>query len=495
MNAQEHCFCQIFGEIKWFPRHNSVDLFRFDWHQIYVIVKYTHISHKEQKTFKGIQVMFDFLSKRFGSIFNQFGKKKLQESDLQDTLQLIVDSLLEADVPHDLAQQFIKEVKEEAVGKQIIKSLKPGDQFVKIVHDKLKQFLGGDSVGLQITYPATILVMGLQGSGKTTTIAKLAHLVEQQEKRKKRMLFASVDFYRPAAIDQLEQLSQKVGVNFYRSLKADPIEAVVDIKCHFEAQGYDLLFLDTAGRLHVDQDMLHELVTIKKLIKPTHSILILDAMTGQESLNVAKSFDQAVGFEYAILTKMDSDTRGGAAFSFRYALKKPILFVGVGEKVHDIQEFKPDRMAGRILDMGDIVTLAERAEKQIQKDEQESLYDAMSKGRLTLQDFAKQLEMVGKLGSISSLMKYLPGMGSLNISEDMVQKGELELKKFKAIIGSMTKKERVKPEILDSSRKKRVAQGAGVMVTDVNLLLSRFQESQQYVKLLSKFGRGQGFFK
>lgn len=439
--------------------------------------------------------MFDLLSKRFGSIFNQFGKKRLQESDLQDTLQLIVDSLLEADVPHDLAQQFAQEVKKEAVGKQIIKGLKPGDQFVKIVHDKLKQFLGGSAVDINFEYPATILVMGLQGSGKTTTISKLAYFVEQQEKRDKRVLFASVDFYRPAAIDQLEQLSQKIGANFYRSEKIDPIEAAVDIKDYFEEQKYDLLFLDTAGRLHIDQDMLRELVSIKKLVKPTHNILILDAMTGQESLNVAKSFDEAVGFEYAVLTKMDSDTRGGAAFSFRYALKKPILFVGVGERVQDIQEFKPDRMAGRILDMGDIVTLAERAEKEIQNDEQESLYDAMSKGRLTLQDFAKQLEMVGRLGSVSSLMKYLPGMGSLNISEDMLQKGELELKKFKAIIGSMTKKERIKPEILDGSRKKRVAHGAGVAVTDVNLLLSRFQESQQYVKLLSKFGRGQGFFK
>lgn len=439
--------------------------------------------------------MFDFLSKRFGSIFDQFGKKKLNEADLKETLQLIVDSLLEADVPYDLADQFVRDVQQEVIGQQVIKSLKPGDQFIKIVHDKLKQFLGGPSTEFKPNYPVKILVMGLQGSGKTTSIAKLAHLLEQQQKGKKRVLFASVDFYRPAAIDQLQQLSQKVSVDFYRSVKTDPIEATADICNHFQTNRYDMLFLDTAGRLHVDQTMLDELVSIKKLVEPTYSFLILDAMTGQESLNVAKTFDQAVGFEYAMLTKMDSDTRGGAAFSFRYALKKPILFVGVGEKIQDIQEFKPDRMAGRILDMGDIVTLAERAEKQIQKSDHDSLYEAMSKGRLTLDDFAKQMEMMGKLGSISSVMKYLPGMGSLNLSEEMIQKGEAELKKFKAIISSMTKKERIKPAILDGSRKNRIARGAGLQVSDVNLLLSRFEESQQYVKLLSKFGRGQGFFR
>ena len=438
--------------------------------------------------------MFDFLSKKFASIFSRIGKIHLIEDNIQETVQTVVDALLEADVPHDLAQAFARDLQQEVIGKQIAKSLKPGEQFVKIVHDRLKQFLGGEGqADVNFNKPTKVLVMGLQGSGKTTSIAKLAHLVQQ--KNKKKILLASVDFYRPAAVDQLEQLACTIDVDFYRSTKTDPVKATSDICDVYQKGYYDMLFLDTAGRLHIDNNMLDELRQIKQLVVPQCSFLMLDAMTGQESLNVAKAFDQAIGFDYAMLTKMDSDTRGGAAFSFRYALKKPIIYVGTGEKIGDIEQFRPERMAGRILDMGDIVTLAERAEKQIKAGDQESLMAAMSSGRFTLEDFAKQMEMMGKLGSMSSMMKYLPGMVRLDISADMIQKGEVDLKKFKALINSMTQKERKTPKILNGSRKTRIARGAGLQVEDVNLLLSRFEQSQQYVKLLGKFGRGQRFFR
>ncbi len=438
--------------------------------------------------------MFDFLSKKFASIFDRIGQKHLTEDNIKETVQTVVEALLEADVPHDLAQAFAQDLQREVIGKKITKSLKPGEQFVKIMHDRLKQFLGGGEQEVEINFdkPAKILVMGLQGSGKTTSIAKLAHLVQQ--KSKKKILLASVDFYRPAAVDQLEQLAQKIAVDFYRSTETDPVKATAQICTIYQKERYDMLFLDTAGRLHIDNTMLKELRQIKQLVVPQSSFLVLDAMTGQESLNVAKAFDQEVGFDHAMLTKMDSDTRGGAAFSFRYALKKPIMYVGMGEKMGDIERFRPERMAGRILDMGDIVTLAERAEKQIKASEQESLMAAMSSGRFSLKDFAKQMEMMDKLGSMSSMMKYLPGMGSLNISADMVQKGESDLKKFKALISSMTQKEQKTPKILNESRKMRIARGAGLLVADLNLLLSRFEEIQQYVKLLGKFGRGQRFF-
>lgn len=440
--------------------------------------------------------MFDFLSKRFATIFDRFGKNKVLTADnMQETMHTIKDALLEADVPHSLVEVFVEDVQKEVVGQKVLKSLKPGEQFVKVVHDRLKEFLGGTvQQDFAFKTPAVVLVMGLQGSGKTTSIAKMAHFAKQQNKDAN-ILLASVDFYRPAAIDQLEILAKSINASFYRSPLTDPVDAAKDIHAFYKANKFDLLFLDTAGRLHVDNTMLHELQQIKLMLQPEYNFLVLDAMTGQESLNVARAFDQAVGFDYAMLSKMDSDTRGGAAFSFRYALKKPIVFIGMGEKPTDLDMFRADRMAGRILDMGDVVTLAEKAEKQIAQEDQDSLMASLMKGELTLEDFARQMEMMSKIGSLSGIMKYLPGMGSMKISPEMIEQSERELKKFKAIMQSMTKKERLTPKILNTSRKERIAKGAGVGVADIHLLLSRFEQNQQYVKLLSKFGRGQGFFK
>jgi signal recognition particle subunit SRP54 len=445
--------------------------------------------------------MFDFLTNKFSSIFSKItGKISLTESDVDGVLASVKDALIEADVPLPLVQTFCDDIKQEVVGQKVLASLKPSDQLIKVVHDKLKAFLGGqDSVPFTFQLPSVVLVMGLQGSGKTTSIAKMAYLVSQEAKAKgkeRRILLASVDFYRPAAIDQLEILAKQVpGATFYRATGTDPVQAAQEIYAFYQKGLFELLFLDTAGRLHIDDQMIAEVQAIDKQLKPKYKLLVLDAMTGQESLAIARAFNGAVGFNGAVLTKLDSDTRAGAAFAFRYALKKPILFVGSGEKVADLERLYPERLAGRILGMGDIATLVEKTNEKIKQSEQQAIERSFAKGHMTLQDFADQLKMMQKLGSLSQIMKYMPGAGNANFSPEMVQKGEVELKKFSAIISSMTQKERVLPRILDASRKKRVAQGAGVTVSDINLLLERFEQSQQYVKLLKKFGRFPGLFK
>lgn len=438
--------------------------------------------------------MFDFLSKKFSQVFSRItGKGQLTEQNVQEALEKVRDALLEADVPHALISDFIGAIKQEIVGQKVTEALKPGEQFIKIVHQRLLHFLGGATVtDFSFQIPSTVMVMGLQGSGKTTTLAKLARFVQKQaEKRGKErnILLASVDFYRPAAIDQLELLAKQVGVGFYRAQSKDPVAAAKEIGAYAKKEFYELVFLDTAGRLHVDNQMLEELRSIDYLVRPKYKFLVLDAMTGQESLNVAKAFEQAVQFNSAILTKMDSDTRGGAAFAFRYELKKPILFVGTGEKPGDIEQFRPERMADRILGMGDVLSLIEKAEEKIKQEEQDSIMRSFRSGKMTLQDFADQMNMVGKLGPLAKLAKYLPGMSGANISPEMLQKGEKEIKKFKAIISSMTPKERLYPRILDGSRKKRIAKGAGVTPADVNALLQRFEQSQQFAKLFKRFGR------
>lgn len=443
--------------------------------------------------------MFDFLSNKFSSIFSHLtGKGKLTESDIDDVLAKVKDALIEADVPLALVQTFCDDIKKEVAGQKVLTSLKPSEHLIKVVHDKLKSFLGGqDSVPFTFQLPSIVMVMGLQGSGKTTSIGKMAYLMSSEAKTKgkdRRILMASVDFYRPAAVDQLEILAKQVpGATFYRAQSTDPIQAAKEIMAFYQKGLFELLFLDTAGRLHVDEQMLEELKQINAALKPKYKILVLDAMTGQESLAVAEQFNKAVGFDMAVLTKMDSNTRAGAAFAFRYALKKPIVFVGSGEKIADLERLYPERLAGRILGMGDITSLLERANEKIKQSEQESLEKALSKGQLSLQDFADQLKMMQKLGSLSQIVKYMPGGANPALSPEVIQKGEVELKKFGAIISSMTHKERIMPKILDASRKKRIASGAGVTVTDINLLLERFEQSQQYVKLLKKFGRFPGF--
>lgn len=443
--------------------------------------------------------MFDFLSEKFSTIFSSLvGTSKLSEDNIEEAIVKVQDSLLESDVPYDIVQQFIAQVKEEAIGQKVVKSLNPADQFIKIIYDRLVNFLSVADKQTQFSLPscATLLVMGLQGSGKTTSIAKLVYFLKKKG-LKKNILVASVDFYRPAAIDQLGILAKQVGVDFYRAQSTDPIEAAREIQRRFNDGSYDLLMLDTAGRLHVDGQMLQELKDLDAIIQPSKKILVLDAMTGQESLNVAKAFEQAVGFDGALLTKTDSDTRAGASFAFAYALKKPILFVGTGEKVDELAQFYPDRAAKRILGMGDIDTLLERANEQIKQEEQDAAAKAFMSGEFSLDDFARQMDMMKRIGSLGSILKFLPGMSGMagQLSKEKIAQGEQEMKRFRVIINSMTADERRFPSTIDKSRTARIAKGAGVTQADVRALLEKFEQSKQFVKLLKKNKSFGNFFK
>ena len=434
--------------------------------------------------------MFDFLSEKFSSLFSSLSESSsITENNIEETLCAVEAGLLEADVPYGVVQQFVESVKKEVVGQKVIAQLKPAEQLMKVVQDKIIDFLGGQERAFSLSFPATIMVMGLQGSGKTTTIGKLAYKIKKDTEKNnqiKKIVVGSIDFYRPAAIEQLEILARQVGIDFYRAQNSDPVLAAKEIYSFAQRNGYDVTLLDTAGRLHIDNTMLQELQDVDALLQPTYKFLVLDAMIGQESLAVAKAFNDIIGFQGAILTKMDSDTRGGAAFAFRFVLKKPILFIGEGEKVTDLNLFYPDRAAERILGMGDIRSLIERAEEKIAAHEQEKAEKAFKSGTFSLQDFADQMSMMNKLGSLSQLLKYMPGVPA-GISPDMIQKGEAELVKFRAIISSMTPKERLNERILNDSQMQRIAHGAGVKKEDVAILLKRFEEAKQYVKLLNRF--------
>ncbi len=444
--------------------------------------------------------MFGFLSEKFSSVLGWLkNKSHLTQDNIEEAVKQVRDALLEADVPYGVIEDFLSQVKQEAVGLKIHQALNPGQQFIKVVHDKVLEFLGGRQsfASVSLPIPAVVLVMGLQGSGKTTTTAKLAYWFKQQaEKRKKsrRILLCSVDFYRPAALEQLKILSAQVGVDYYgtRELK-NPIAAAREACAYFKDGGYEYLLLDTAGRLHVDTAMMDELKEVNRLVNPKYKFLVLDAMTGQESLSVATTFNTAVGFDAAILTKMDSDTRGGAAFAFRYQLKRPIFFVGVGEKLDDFEEFIPERMASRMIGMGDMMTLIEKATEVMDDSQHQGLEKNFLSGKFSLDDFAEQMALIQNMGSLQKIVRYLPGMGGL--SPDDFHKGEQEMKKFRAIISSMNKKERLLPTLLDGSRKKRIAMGAGVRVEDVNILLQRFEQSRQFAKILKKGGIMKGLFK
>jgi signal recognition particle subunit SRP54 len=442
--------------------------------------------------------MFDFLSQKFSGVLGWLkNKSRLTDENISQAVSQVREALIEADVPVDIVQTFLDRVKSEIVGSKKLSSINPGQQMIKVVHDRLLEFLGGKNVVTNVSFqiPSVIMVVGLQGSGKTTTVAKVASLVLSQAKKRgkhRRILLASVDFYRPAAIEQLKILAGKIDVDFYSASSNDPVAASKEIHDYFKANRYELLFLDTAGRLQVDKPMMEELCTINSKLAPKYKFLVLDAMTGQESLNVAKSFDDAIGFDSAILTKMDSDSRGGAAFAFRYALNKPISFVGSGEKIEDLENFIPERMAGRILGMGDLLTLIEKAVEQDDYKQHENSTKRFMEGSFSLKDFAEQISFMDKLGSLQKISRYLPGMGS--IPTQAVEQGQTDMKRFKVIISSMTPKERIMPNILDASRKKRIASGSGVNVQDINQLLQRFEQSKQFVKMFKKSGLKNRFF-
>lgn len=443
--------------------------------------------------------MFDFLSEKLSGVLGWLKNKgRLTEENITQATTQVRTSLLEADVPHEVVDAFLAQVQQEMIGRKIHQSLNPGQQLIKVVHDQVLEFLGGKNFIANVSFqiPSVVMVMGLQGSGKTTTTAKIAHYIQDQAKKRgktRRILLGSVDFYRPAAIDQLEILAGQVGSSFFRAQSKDPVKAAQELQAYFKNNNFEHLLLDTAGRLHVDTSLMEELKIINARLQPKYKFLVLDAMTGQESLAVAKAFDSAIGFDYGILSKMDSDTRGGSAFGFRYSLKKPILFVGVGEKPEDLEAFIPERMTTRILGMGDIMTLIEKATDQISEQEQKSMTQNFIDGRFSLKDFAEQMAMLDKLGSLQKISRYLPGMGSL--SPEVMEKGQVEMKRFRAIISSMTHKEKLMPDIIDASRRKRIAAGAGTSVQDVNQLLQRFEQSKGMIKMMKSSGMMRKFFK
>lgn len=435
--------------------------------------------------------MFDFLTQKFSSIFTGLlNQKTITVANIDETLQKVREALLDADVPYEIVQEFSKQVQADVLGKKLEKSLKPGEQLAKLVHDRLQTFMGGVVTPVSFQIPSVIMLVGLQGSGKTTTAAKIANYINQMAQKRgksRKILLGSVDFYRPAAIDQLEILAKQIGVDFYRANQTEPVLAAQEIYQKYKTSGYEHLILDTAGRLHIDNQMLLELTKIDQELSPKYKILVLDAMTGQESLKIAQAFDQAVGITSAVLSKIDSETRGGVAFAFSYAVKKPVSFVGVGEKVADLEQFYPDRMAQRILGMGDLQSLIERAEDKISQAEQSRLESSMAQGKFSLQDFADQMAMMSKMGSLTKIMGYMPGLGA-KLTPEQLKEGEQEMRKVQAIIGSMTVKERQNHKLLDASRIARIARGAGVKTTDIAIMLKKFEQSQQFVKLLKQSG-------
>jgi signal recognition particle subunit SRP54 len=434
--------------------------------------------------------MFDFLSRTISSIFSGLSREKtLSEGTLGNTFLRMEEALLEADVPLEATRSFLAEARQKLTGASLEKGLKPEEQMLKAVYDSLVGFLGGSDEGQteKLLAADRILVMGLQGAGKTTTIAKIARLIAKTHP-KKSLLVASVDFARPAAREQLAVSADAAGVASYLSTATDPLAAVGEISSYARQNGYSVVLLDTAGRLHVNNEMLEELRAVEAAFGPQKKIIVLDGMTGQESLRIARAFEQAVGFDGALITKMDSGARGGALFAFRYALKKPVYFLGTGEKVDDIEPFRAERVASRMLGMGDIATLVERANEKIKESEQERLNKAIQSGDITLEDFAAQIDMLSRMGPLVSILKMLPGGLGAAMSEEQMQQGEVEVKRSRSIINSMTLAERRSPALLDQSRKERIARGAGVSLKEVNDLLVRFEQGKQMLQQMKKMG-------
>ncbi len=433
--------------------------------------------------------MFSGLTQRLTNVFDKLNQRGiLREADVEAALRDIRIALLEADVSLPVVKHLIDEVRRQSVGEKVVKSTTPGQTVVKIVHDQILSMLGTAApLNLQAEPPIPFLMVGLQGSGKTTTTAKIANKL--QHRYGKKVLMASLDTQRPAAQQQLAILGQQIKVDTLPIIAGQkPIDITRRALQTAKLSGYDVVMLDTAGRLHVDEELMREVVAIHDLAKPVETLLVVDAMTGQDSVRIAQSFQQALALTGIVLSRMDGDARGGAALSMRHVTSCPIKLLGVGEKIADVEEFYPDRIASRILGMGDIVSLVEKAAQTIQKDEAEALANKMQKGQFDLNDLAKQLEQVGKMGGINSIVKMLPGMGKLQEKLAEHQIDERKILHQRAIISAMTKLERRNPDIIKASRKQRIAKGSGTSVQEVNRLLKQFQDMQRMMKFLGKSG-------
>ena len=424
--------------------------------------------------------MFESLGDRLQNAIDKIkGYGKITEDNIQDVVREIRLALLEADVNYKVVKQFIENVKEKALGEEVKKSLKPSELFVKIVKDELIELLGGEKEELKTTGGFNVLMMvGLQGSGKTTTIGKLANLL--RKKYNKKPLLIACDVYRPAAIDQLKQIGKELNITVYEEGKNDPVTIVNNGIKFAKENGYNYVLVDTAGRLHIDEDLMNELKNINEAIKCDEILLVIDSMMGQDAINVIEGFNGSLPLTGAVLTKLDGDTKGGVALSLRQLTNIPIKFIGVSEKMDGLEEFYPDRMATRILGMGDLMSMVEKAENIIDKDEAEDLAKKMNSGKFDLEDFLSQLKQIRKLGPLENLIKLLPGarkMGLNNVKVDPKDMAHLE-----AMILSMTKEERRNPDIIKASRKIRISKGSGRSVEEVNRLLKQFEQMKQMMK-------------
>jgi signal recognition particle subunit SRP54 len=445
--------------------------------------------------------MFDTLSSKLQNAFrNLRGLGKISESNVTDSLREVRLALLDADVNFKVVKEFIERVKEKSIGQEVIQSVQPGQQIIKIIHDELVALLGSENASLILkSAPACLLMVGLHGSGKTTSSGKLARLLQKQGRTP---LLVAADVYRPAAMDQLATLGEKLGLPvFVKRGETDVLRIAREARDFAAAQKCDTLIFDTAGRLQIDEPLVQELVRLRDLVQPDEILLVLDAATGQEAVNVATHFDQALHITGSILTKLDGDTRGGAALSLKSVTQKPIKFMGVGEKLEDFEPFHPERMASRILGMGDVVSLVERAAEAVDEQDARKLEEKMRKGEFTLEDFLDQLRTMKKIGSLESIVGMLPGGAEVLKQQGSLSKQEKEFKRMEGMICSMTLDERRKPQILNASRRKRIAKGSGVSVAELNTLLNRFTQMQQMMRKMGKFqkmmarmGGGPGLF-
>ena len=431
--------------------------------------------------------MFENLSERLERSFKILkGQGKITELNVAETLKEVRRSLLDADVNYKIAKDFTNRVKEKALGINVLTAVKPGQMMVKIVHDELAELMGGKNVEVDIKgNPAIILMSGLQGSGKTTFSGKFANLLKN--KKGKKPLLVACDVYRPAAIEQLKVLGEQIQVPVYSDeTTKDPVRIALDAIKQAKAKGYDVVIVDTAGRLAIDEQMMNEIAAIKEAIHPNETLFVVDAMTGQDAVNTAREFNERLDFNGVILTKLDGDTRGGAALSIRTVVNKPIKYVGTGEKLEALDAFHPERMADRILGMGDIVSLVEKAQEQFDAEEAKKLQKKISRNQFNFNDFLSQIQQIKKMGNIKDLASMIPGVGKalkdIDIDDDA-------FKGVEAIIYSMTAAEREDPALINGSRRKRIAEGSGTTVQDVNRLLKQFEESKKMMKMLSGGGK------
>ncbi len=432
---------------------------------------------------------FEGLTDKLAAAFKKLrAKGKLTESDIKEAMREVRLALLEADVNYKVAKDFIATVSERAVGADVLESLTPAQQIIKIVNDELTALMGSTNSRINISsrIPTVIMMCGLQGAGKTTHAAKLARYFKQQGRRP---MLVACDIYRPAAIQQLQVVGAKAETPVFERGTQNPVDTAKEAISYARDYGHDIVILDTAGRLHIDEALMQELRNIKSAVVPHEILLVIDAMVGQDAVNVAKTFDENLGIDGVILTKLDGDTRGGAALSVKAVTGKPIKFVGTGEKLEDLEPFYPDRMASRILGMGDVLTLIEKAQTQVDEKEAEEMARKLKANSFDLNDLLAQMKQMKKMGPLGQLLNMFPGVSG-KITEDEVSAGEQQLKKIESIIYSMTPREREKPSIINPSRKRRIAMGSGTKVEDVNRLLKQFEQMQKMMKQLGSLSKG-----